>query len=146
MTDLPAWTYLLLIPFVWCGLSWLLSRLSGWHRLAVRYRRTEPINGESAALRSGKIGPVTYHSSLRFQINEEGLGISVGLLLRMGHPPLFIPWKEFHRVSEDDLMYSHRVKASIGDPALIRITLPGWVRYRMPLKLRPIDRRLADEE
>lgn len=76
---------------------------------------------------------------------DDGLGISVAPPFRVGHPPLFIPWNEFRQVKEDELMYSHKVKAMIGQPAITRITLPAWVRYRMPLTLRPVDPRLRDD-
>ncbi|MEM8669891.1 MAG: hypothetical protein AAGG48_20360 [Planctomycetota bacterium] len=144
MLDSSSAVYLCLIPIVWCGLSWLLSRISGWHRLAAHYRCREVIAGESASLRSGRIGPVTYHSCLRFQVTDAGLGIRVARLFRVGHVPLFIPWDQFRHVKEDNLMYSHKVKASVGEPTITRVTLPGWVRYRMPMSLRPVDPRLSD--
>jgi len=146
MFGLPALSFLLLIPFAWCGLSWLLSRISGWHRLASRYRSTQTIDGETAALRTARIGPVNYHSCVRFRINTEGLGISVASPFRLGHPPLFIPWNEFHHVAEDGMMYSQKAKASIGTPTVVRVTLPGWVRYRMPASLRPENPSLSKDD
>ena len=146
MFDLPPYLFLLLIPFAWCGISWLLSRISGWHRLAARYRRLETIEGESASLRTGRIGPVNYHSCLKFQVNDQGLGIQVAPLFRVGHPPLFIPWDHFHHVTDDGMMYSQKAKASVDTPTILRVTLPGWVRYRMPASHRPQDERLTGEE
>lgn len=72
--------------------------------------------------------------------------ISIAAPFRLGHPPLFIPWNELHQIREDDMMYSHKVKASIGKPTIGRITLPGWVRYRMPMSIRPVAANLLDEE
>lgn len=146
MFGLPSSSFLLLIPFAWVGLSWLLSRISGWHRLAARYTASESISGESASLRTARIGPVNYHSCLRFQVSDDGLRISIAPPFRVGHPPLFISWSEFHHVKDDGMMYSHKVKASVGTPTITRITLPGWVRYRMPLSLRPVDQRLAGDD
>lgn len=144
--DLPPLTYLLLIPTVWLSLSWLLSRISGWHRLAQRYPGSHTIDGETAALRSGRIGPVNYYSCLKFGISDEGLLISIAPPFRLGHPPLFIPWSHFHHVKEDGMMYSQKVKASIGQPTITRIIFPGWVRYRLPMSLRPVDPRLRDDD
>ena len=154
--DLPPFTYLLLIPTVWFSLSWLLSRISGWHRLAQRYpvshtsesktAESHTSESETASLRSGRIGPVNYYSCLKFGVNDEGLLISIAPPFRVGHPPLFIPWSHFHHVKDDGMMYSHKAKASIGQPTITRMTLPGWVRYRLPMSLRPVDPRLRDDD
>ncbi len=138
MVDLGSAHFIALIPAMWCFLSWLLSRLSGWSRLAQDYRsRGDLTGGESARMRTGRFGGVTYHSCLRFRVNDQGLWIAVAIPLRLGHPPLFIPWDHIHHVSEDPIMYSHKIKLSIGNPTLVRATLPGWVRYRMPMEMRP---------
>ena len=127
--------FLLLIPLIAAALCWLLASVSGWTRLAALYRADKLVLGERAYMRTGRIGPVNYHSVLSFRCNEHGLAIAVVWPLRFGHPPLFIPWSEFHRVAPDAVLYSRRVKASIGNPAIVRVVLPGWVRYRMPTKL-----------
>lgn len=137
MSDLRSVYFIILIPVVWCLLAWLMSRLSGWSRLAQHYRSPPSISGESARMRSGRIGVVNYHSLLSFRVNDDGLRIAVALPLRLGHPPLFIPWNQFHHITEDPIMYSHKIKTSVGQPTLVRMTLPGWVKYRMPLEMRP---------
>lgn len=125
-----------LLPLLWCFLTWLLARMSGWSQLAKRFPATA-IHGESARLRSGRIGSVSYHSCLSFRVNEDGLRISVALPLRVGHSPMFIPWTAFHRVREDGRLYSQKIRVSVGRPTIAQVTLPGWVRYRMPLEMRP---------
>lgn len=140
MSDRGSIYFLALIPAMGFFLTWLLSNLSGWSRLAQTYRdrgecRSASLS-ETARFRTGRLGAVNYHSVLTFVVCETGLGIRVPLLFRLGHPPLFIPWSEFYRVSDDPMLYSHRVKASIGNPTIVRLTLPGWVKYRLPLELR----------
>ena len=137
MDHLGSVHFIALIPAMWCFLSWLLARLSGWARLSLQFRSPLRVDGEWARMRTGKLGAISYHSCLIFRANEDGLRISVALPLRLGHPPLFIPWDEFHHLREDPILYSHKVKASIGRPTLVRVVLPGWVRYRMPLEMRP---------
>lgn len=137
MSDFGSIHFIALIPAMWCFLSWLLSRLSGWSLLARRYPSPEKVLGESAYLRTGRIGAINYHSCLRFCVNDDGLRISVALPLRLAHPPLFIPWDQLHHISADPILYSHKVKVSIGQPTIARMLLPGWVRYRMPLEMRP---------
>lgn len=137
LNDLGSIQFIALIPAVWCFLSWLLSRLSGWSLLARHYRAKTDVAGESAHLRSGRIGTINYHSCLGFRVNDDGLRIAVAFPLRLGHPPLFIPWNQLHHIAEDPILYSRKVRLSIGHPTLVRATLPGWVRYRMPLEMRP---------
>ncbi len=147
MSDVGSLQFLAIIPVVWCVLTWLLSRISGWSKLAQRYADSRPSQsetsqsekgqGEKASLRTGRIGAVTYHSCLKFCVNDEGFRVAVAWPLRFGHRPLFIPWSDLHNVAEDNMMFSQKVKLSIGQPTLTRALFPGWFRYRMPMDMRP---------
>lgn len=137
MSDVGSLQFLALIPVVWCVLTWLLSRISGWSKLAQRYAASGTTSGEQASLRTGRIGAVTYHSCLKFCINDEGFRVAVAWPLRLGHRPLFIPWSDLHNITEDNMMFSQKVKLSIGQPTLTRALFPGWFRYRMPMDMRP---------
>ncbi|MCG8649423.1 MAG: hypothetical protein MI861_06305 [Pirellulales bacterium] len=128
--------YLLLIPAVWCVVSFLMSRISGWHRLARRYP-DQPVRGDVARMRSGKIGGISYYSCLTFRASEQGLRVSVALPFRIGHRPFYIPWDEFHDIKHDTVMYSQKVCMTIGKPTLSRVTFPGWVKYYLPYSMRP---------
>ncbi|TWU56386.1 hypothetical protein Poly51_22960 [Rubripirellula tenax] len=134
--------WLLMIPFAWVFVSFLLARISGWSRLVKPYSAGEVSDGafvadESARFRTATLGAIQYHSCVTFGINDTSLRMSMPFLFRLGHPPLVIPWDQIHRVEADNRLYSHRVKVSIGKPTLIRAALPGWVRYRMPMDIRP---------
>jgi hypothetical protein len=137
MNDLGSVHFIAIIPAMWCLLLWLLSRLSGWSRLAGQYRAPAGVVGESAWMRTGRIGVVNYHSCLCFRVNDDGIRITVALPLRLCHPPLFIPWDQFHHIVADPILYSHKAKMSVGRPTIASVTMPAWVRYRMPLDLRP---------
>lgn len=145
MGDSGSIYFLVLIPVMWCFISWTLSRVSGWNRLAECYRETgQPVESdsseievESAHMRSARMGAIHYHSMLSFRVSDSGLKISILFLFRLGHPPLFIPWDQMHHVEADLHIYSHKVKLSIGKPTIVRAMLPGWVRYRMPIEMRP---------
>ncbi len=130
--------FLLLIPLAWCCISFAMSRLSGWVRLAQQYpATTEATGGEVARMRTGRIGVINYYSCLTFRATEEGLHIAVTPLLRLGHPPMFIPWDEFHHISNDPILYSQKVRMSVGKPTVNRFVFPGWVKYRLPFERRP---------
>lgn len=131
--------FLVLIPVAWVCLSLLMARLSGWSLLAKRYRigRDEDVLGEAGRFRTCQLGAIQYHSATHFVVTERGLAVSVALPLRLGHPRLLVPWSEMHRIESDGRLYSQRIKMSIGHPTLVRAVMPGWVRYRMPIEMRP---------
>lgn len=130
--------YLLLLPLAAVFLCWILASVSGWSRLTADYRLDHRVTGERAWMRTARIGPVNYHSVLSFCCTDEGLLISIAFPFRFWHPPLFIPWDDFHQVIPDNKLFSNRIKASIGRPEMARVVLPAWVRYRMPMSLRGI--------
>lgn len=137
MRDLGTLYFLAVIPIAWCVLLWLFSRLSGWTRLAQTYRAGEVEVDESAWLRTGRIGAISYHSCLCLGVNDQGLRIAVAFPMRLFHPPLFIPWDQFRQVAADSKLYSHRCRMSVGRPTVVSMMMPGWVRYRLPLEMRP---------
>src|ERR1035438_3512759 len=84
---------------VFCFVSFLSSVLSGWHTLSKRFRaESEPYGVTKSA------GPFPYtvytrywsHYSfiIRMTAAEDALYLSVLLILRIGHPPLRIPWNK----------------------------------------------------
>jgi hypothetical protein len=89
-------SYLVLIfIFCWIAISVLSSKLSGWARLGRHYRAVAVFDGirfhfQSAGLRFG----TKYSGSLTVGVNRMGLYLAVWLLFRIGHPPLFIPWRD----------------------------------------------------
>ncbi len=129
--------WFLLIPIAWVLVSFVMARMSGWSLLAKHYAGGQFVSEETARFRTATLGPIQYHSLITFGVNEQGLRMAVPLIFRLGHPPLVIPWSEMHRIELDNRLYSQRIKASIGKPTIVRAALPGWVRYRMPIEMRP---------
>ena len=100
--QLSPYFMLFLLTFVvsfFCLTSFLSSVFCGWHALARRFRaESEPYGVTKSA------GPFPYtvytrwwsHYSfcIRMTAAEDGLYLSVVFLLRVGHPPLRIPWNE----------------------------------------------------
>ena len=120
-------------PILWCGVCLALSCMGGWARLAKVYRDDARTGGDVYYMRSGRIGTVNYNSCLTLRVSEAGLRLSVLLPFRVGHPPILIPWADFHRVAEKRVMFIFPfLKASIGDPIVADVMLPLWVRDHIP--------------
>jgi hypothetical protein len=86
---------LLLAVFGMSGASYLLSWVSGWHKLAQRYRFEREFVGERWRFQSaGMRWNTAYRGILTVGANAEGLYLAVAFLFRPGHPPLLIPWRE----------------------------------------------------
>jgi hypothetical protein len=99
-----SWWPALAFAGLWLGVSALLSRLAGWHRLAASFRARHPAIGERFRFVSGSMGegrlPVSYRSCLEVVVSRRGLHLAVLLPFRFRSPPLFIPWVEVAAVSE----------------------------------------------
>jgi hypothetical protein len=124
----------ILFPLLWYGVSLLLAKLSGWDKLADRYKRDDSVPASGIKmfhLRSGFVGSVNYKSCLSIGISDHGLMLAVFFPFRIGHPPLCIPWHEFSRVSERRGMLYSTTIAAVGRPTIVQLTLPGWVRSYM---------------
>ena len=95
MEQLPYAYPVLIFIFGWIAVSILIAQLSGWARLASHYRDDAPLDGirfhfQSAGMRFG----TNYSGCLTVGVNRKGLYLMVWLLLRFGHPPLVIPWRD----------------------------------------------------
>jgi hypothetical protein len=135
----------LVFPIFWGGTLLLLSHIGGWARLAKHYRSYGRERGQMFYLRSARVGWVGYGSCLTFGVNDGGLQMSVLWPFRIGHPPLFIPWGEFHNIYEKRHFLFHMfdsLDADIGNPTVARVRLPNWMSEYVP-QLRSDGRLLS---
>jgi hypothetical protein len=82
---------------MWILVSLIISRVSGWALLARLYFAQDSItlDGESWRFQSIQMRWATnYGNCVTVKANPLGLGLSVLWLLRIGHPPLLIPWSD----------------------------------------------------
>jgi len=97
----PHFMYYFWVLFVaqWPISSFIMSYVSGWHKLTMRFSaQSEPYGDTRTA------GPFPYTVYTRFWTHysciirmtaaEDALYLSVLMILRIGHPPLRIPWNE----------------------------------------------------
>ena len=120
---------------VFCFVSFLSSVLSGWHTLSKRFRaESEPYGATRSA------GPFPYtvytrywsHYSfiIRMTAAEDALYLTVLLILRIGHPPLRIPWNEI-QLSKTTYFRQPLVLLTLGEQERI----PMRISERMARKL-----------
>src|SRR3979409_784496 len=95
LTVIPAYVVCLL----------LASHIGGWSKLAKHYPDSETCHGKISRFQSGHIGLVGYGLCLTLEVCETGLRLSIMFPFRIGHPPVFIPWEEFHSVSEKRVLF-----------------------------------------
>jgi hypothetical protein len=119
-------------PSLWVAVSLLLSRVGGWAQLAERYPVTSPCEGPTFYMQSGSVGLVNYKSCLTLRICATGLRLSVLFPFRVGHPPILIPWKEFHSTAEKRVFFYSFLDAYVGMPVVAHMALPIWIRDYIP--------------
>jgi hypothetical protein len=91
---------------LWVFISLFLSFLGGWQVLGQACRAQDKIEGHRWRGQSGstRFG-VSYNRCLNITANSIGIGISISLLFRIGHPPLFIPWTDITLREEKFLFF-----------------------------------------
>jgi hypothetical protein len=99
----PQWSFPIFVAG-WLAVCALLSRISGWSRLAEQFRTDAPVSGEQFRFASGSMGsrlfPANYKSCLSVAVSPAGLRLSLQFPFRFMSPPLFIPWTEVESVEE----------------------------------------------
>jgi len=100
---------------MWCLVSFTLSKITGWSRLAEKYRtRTKP---ESKLMQAVQAywGSVMLAGNI-YTIGTTNTGLFLGVLFpfRIGHPPLLIPWHDI-RAKKVDGFLKPRVQLTFGN-------------------------------
>jgi hypothetical protein len=121
--------FLVVFPLFWMLVVGLISLLSGWQRLAERYRATVPTVGptvgETLHMQNGMIGWARYNGVLTLTAGPSGLFMEVFPLFRFAHPRLLIPWQEFRNARVEERFWQKQVRADIGFPTLVTVRLPA---------------------
>jgi hypothetical protein len=86
---------ILLLGVCWCGGIYLIALMSGWHRLAQRFRCERGFEGKLWRFQTGAMRWATaYRGILTLGANESGMYLAMLVFFKMGHPALFVPWSE----------------------------------------------------
>lgn len=103
---LPTILFLFFFAGMWCLVCFRISRL-GWSEWAQIYRCNRKLQGKSYGGRSGRFSfQGSYHRILNMVLCNEGIGLSVMLPWRVGHPPLLLPWSKVVGVEERNFFSS----------------------------------------
>lgn len=97
---------------VWILVSLAVSLWSGWWTLAEYYpgqvyQAVKTWRFQSASMRM----MMGYNNILTVAVGEKGMGFSPFFILRLGHPPLFIPWDQI-RARRDRFLFMQVVTLS----------------------------------
>lgn len=79
----------------WCFVGYLVGMISGWSRLAERYRAIVPFEGEKRRFQSARMRYLSnYNNCLTVGVNMQGLYLGTLFLFRVGHTQLLVPWQD----------------------------------------------------
>ena len=94
----PPLPSLIAVVALFLVLGYLTCHISGWTRLAERFRATEPFSGKSWAFQSARFREwFNFNGCLTVGASSECLYLAISPLIRILTPcaaPLLIPWRE----------------------------------------------------
>ena len=130
----------LLCVAVWCAICFFISLLTGWFALGRRFKRQSDLYGETKSA-----GPFFYtvymrlwshySSVIRLTAASDALYVSILFPLRIGHPPLRIPWDEI-RFGRTKFFFRTYMVLTLGNEEKIPMRIP----LRMARNLGILDR------
>ena len=113
-----------LVPAVFVGLDVLDARVSGWSRLAQRFRaEQEPIDGTRFGQEFLRIGGCDYYGRTTIRVSPKGLYLAVWPFF-FTHPPLLIPWSELRILKEHRWGWRVLLKMEIASTPITIIYVP----------------------
>ncbi|NOK22634.1 hypothetical protein [Corallococcus carmarthensis] len=129
-----AWLPLVLLPAMFVLVSFTLSKMGGWTRLARDYRLDKGGGFPCRSFVSGHMGWVEYRSCLTVGGDARGLYLAVLLPFRAAHPPLCIPWSDIHDRRHERHFFIHWDTFLVG-PERVKLRLQSSA-------LKPLDKYL----
>ncbi len=135
----PLGIAILFVAF-WCVVCFLISLFTGWFTLSRRFKKQSEPQGETRSA-----GPLFYGvymrfwshygSAVRLTAASDALYASMLFLLRLGHPPLRIPWSEI-QFGRTKFLFRPYIVLTLGNEEKI----PMRISLRMARKLGILDR------
>ncbi len=130
----------ILFTTAWALICLLTSVWSRWHSLSRRFRAQSEPYGETRTAGPLLLTVYTrflghYSGSVRLTASEDALYLAVLFLIRVGHPPLCIPWNEI-KLSRTKRFWRRYVVLTLGEQEQIPMRIPE----RMARKLGILNR------
>lgn len=123
----PTLSLVILVPLIWIAVSLLAALLSGWLKLSAHYRTDRAPQGRSSGYINATLGFVGYRRSLRIHTDADGLFLTVMAPFRVGHPPLFIPWRNVREAKLEKFLWKETIKVTLGDKPGVSLKVPKAV-------------------
>jgi hypothetical protein len=125
---------------LWCAICYLVSFFTGWLTLARRFKKKSEPYGEIHSAGPFFYGVYMrwwghYGSGIRLIAASDALYASVLFLIRIGHPPLRIPWDEI-RFGRTKFFFRTYIVLTLGNAEKI----PMRISLRMARNLGILDR------
>jgi hypothetical protein len=118
---------------LWAAIVMMMSLIGGWRRLAQVYRTIDTPTGKAIPYVTGMVGASRYKRLLTITTNERGMFIEIRWVFRLGHPSLFIPWRDIHNARKMNLFYWEFIAFDVGNPAIASMRLPSDVFVGTPV-------------
>ena len=116
----------------WVIMFSLISRVGGWASLAEQYRCQETFTGTTWSFQKGQMRwMVGYNNCLTVGADPRGLYLSILFPFRLGHPPLFIPWRDISYSTKKFLGITY-VELRLGR----EVPIPIRISYALAQKLK----------
>lgn len=106
---------------LWLFVGALLSQLSGWPRLAERFRVEGVPSGRLLGGQVVAVGWVNENNVTNLIIGPEGLCLKASLLFRFRRPTLLVPWPYVRYVSQRKVLWWKSFLLDLGDVTTLRI-------------------------
>jgi len=115
----------------WVFAMVFVSHLGGWATLAQQYRWEGEFSGPRWNYQCGQLRWwASYNNCLTVGADPRGLYLWVFPLLRIAHPPLFIPWRDI-TVSRVKVLWVQQVRFCLGRDLQIPFTVRGSLAQKL---------------
>ncbi len=129
---------------IWVGVMWLLSRISGWHKLAEFYLYRGEIRGVSRSFQGAMLGYsrwrlVRYRGCLTVTVDSGLLILKPWFIFGAFHPPLGIPLEELMRADRTFLFWTFCELRTVPEPrimVLVSQRMAQWIESQAGSPIR----------
>tara|TARA_R110000787_G_scaffold20065_5_gene59664 strand:- start:1138 stop:1596 length:459 start_codon:yes stop_codon:yes gene_type:complete len=145
---------LTLFPFafgaMWCGVMWLLSRISGWHALSGHYAYRGEIRGVSRGFQSAMMGYsrwrlVRYRACLGVTVDSGLLILKPWFIFGLFQPVLGIPLDDLVRAERTFLFWKFCELRTLREPGIMILVSQRLARWIESQAGSPIGSAQASE-